>query len=77
MRTLLTAALAAATIALGGCGTMSASSDIPVSEKLSPAAQVVQRAINEANVTITAAANVVTQNMLDDITPPAEGRALL
>jgi hypothetical protein len=47
---------------------------VPVSEKLSPAAQSAQTAINEANILLTAAANVIAQNVVDGISTKDEGQ---
>lgn len=67
-------ALAAAAL-LAGCGTMfTPAGTLPVSEKLSPAAQVAQTAINEANIVLHAVAKVIGQNVVDGITPKAEGQ---
>ena len=73
----LIAILAALTIALGGGCALVAPADIPVSEKLSPAAQTVQKAINEANITLTATANVIAQNVLEGIMTKPEAQSAL
>lgn len=67
-------------IALSGCGLMGPGglfpkNDIPVSQTLSPAAQTVQNALNEANVTLTAAANVVAQNVAEGIYTKPQGQS--
>lgn len=75
MRTLLVCMVIGATIALGGCQGMGGRADLPVSQSLSPAAQNVQKAINEANITLAAAFNVVAQNVADGILTKPEGKA--
>lgn len=70
----LAAAAGALTIALAGCPGMGGRADLPVSQSLSPAAQNVQKAINEANITIAAAFNVVAQNVTEGILTKVEGQ---
>ena len=75
MKTLLSAWAMSLTIALvGGCA-MVAPADVPVSQSLSAPAQAVQKSINEANIAIATAANVVAQNTVDGIWTKEEGRA--
>lgn len=52
-----------------------ATTPIPVSKELSPAAQKVQKAIDEANLTLTAAANVIARNKRDGISTRAQAQA--
>jgi soluble cytochrome b562 len=52
-------------------------STLPVSQKLSPAAQSVQKSINEANVILTAAANVLSQQVADGILSKPDAQAYL
>jgi len=61
---------------LSGCALV-APADIPVSAKLSPAAQTVQKAINEANIALTATANVIAQNVLEGIMTKPEAQSAL
>lgn len=61
---------------LPGCA-MFQPSDIPVSQSLPVAAQNAQKAINEANVTLTAAANVVSQNFADGILTKEEAQSYI
>jgi soluble cytochrome b562 len=80
MKTLLAVIALAAMI--GGCGLMGPgglfpSTDIPVSPTLSPAAQAAQKAINEANVTLAATANVIAQNVTDGIWTKPEAQSYL
>lgn len=59
-----------------GCATGPfATAPIPVSEKLSPDAQKAQNVINEANVTLTAAANVLAQKKKDGIVTRAQAQS--
>jgi hypothetical protein len=59
---------------LAGCAMFTQPGTVPVSEKLSPAAQSAQTAINEANILLTAAANVIAQNVVDGISTKDEGQ---
>lgn len=61
-------------VAVPGC-TLFQPAPIPVSATLSPAAQSVQKALNEANVTLAAAANVVAQNVTEGILSKPDGQA--
>lgn len=74
LRYLLIALWTSTIVLAPGCA-MFQPSDIPVSPGLSQPAQSVQKAINEANVTLTATANVVAQNLADGILtkPEAQG----
>ena len=75
MNILLKWLVIASTIALvGGCALV-APADVPVSQNLSQPAQAVQKSINEANIALAAAANVVAQNTVDGIWTKEEGRA--
>lgn len=74
MKTLLTAWAFAIGLVLGGCALVQPTG-LPVSQTLSPAAQEAQRAINEANVILAAAANVTAQNVADGILTKPEGQA--
>ena len=76
MRTFLAAVLGSLTIALGGC-TLFQPAEIPVSQKLSAQAQTAQKAINEANVTMAAAANVIAQNVTEGIMTKPEAQSAL
>lgn len=69
-----TAAILATVLALSGCGLL-APAQIPVSQSQPVAVQEVQKAINEANVLIAAAANVVAGNVKDGVLTKAEGAA--
>jgi len=71
MRKLLCIALLAL---LPACALM-APATIPVSQSLPAAAQEVQKSINEANVLIAAAANVVAQDLKDGILTKAEAKS--
>jgi metal-dependent amidase/aminoacylase/carboxypeptidase family protein len=51
-----------------------ASEPIPVSENLSPAQQKAQNVINEANLTMTSAANVVAQKKAAGVTTRAQAQ---
>lgn len=62
---------------LAGCAMFTQPGTIPVSQQLSPAAQTAQTAINEANILLTAAANVIAQNVVDGISTKAEGQKQL
>jgi hypothetical protein len=78
MRKMLATAVLVAAAALSGCGTMfTQAGTIPVSQSLSPQAQAAMNAINEANVLLAAAANVIAQNVVDGISTKAEGQKLL
>jgi len=71
------AAIAAAA-ALAGCGTVfTPAGEVPVSSKLSPAAQAAQSAIHESNILLNAVAQVVGQNAADGITLKAEAQKQL
>lgn len=67
-------------LALSGCGSIGGlfqKSDIPVSATMSTQAQEVQKALNEANVTLTAAATVVAQNVTEGIITKPDGQAYI
>lgn len=64
-------------LALTGCALFSPTGTIPVSQTLSAPAQQAQSSINEANVLLAAAANVIAQNVVDGITPKDDARAQL
>lgn len=51
--------------------------DIPVSQSLSSQAQTAQKAINEANVTLTATASVIAQNVSEGIYTKPEAQSYL
>ena len=72
IRIVMVSALGALTIALGGCADLLRPADVPVSQSLPVAAQSVQKTINEVNIALTAAANVVAQNKADGIYNDAE-----
>jgi len=61
-----------ATIALGGCAGFLAPAGVPVSKSLPEAARSVQTVINEANILITATANVVAQNAKEGLITETE-----
>jgi len=62
-------------VALAGCGSgLFATAPIPVSEKLSPAAQKAQNVINEANVTLTSAANVIAMKKREGVSTRAQAQ---
>ena len=71
MRAILSALLLS--LALSGCA-MFAPAEIPVSQQLSQSHQQAQKVINEANITLGAAYNVVAQNVTDGIWTKDEGR---
>lgn len=59
-----------------GCATGPfATAPIPVDKALSPAAQKAQNVINEANVTLTAAALVIARNKKEGISTRAQAQA--
>lgn len=70
MKTVL--AVIAAAFLLSGCPELLQKADIPVSQTLPAPAQEVQKMINEANILITASANVVAQNLKDGVMTQAE-----
>lgn len=75
MKKFLVVVLASAALALSGCGTMfSGLSTVGVSKDVSPAQQKAQASINEANILITATANVVVENVKAGIMTKAEGQ---
>ena len=76
MRTILSIMIAA-TIALGAGCTAFAPAQLPVSQELPAAAQTAQKAINEANVALAAAANVLTQQVTDGILTKTESQSYL
>lgn len=63
-----------AVLLLTSCAMFTQPGTVPVSEKLSPAAQAAQTTINEANILLTAAANVIAQNVVDGISTKDEGQ---
>lgn len=68
----------AAVVVLAACGAMfTPPGKVPVSEKLSPAAQTAQTAINEANILLIAAANVLGQQLTDGIVSKPEAQLQL
>jgi len=71
MRKLLCIALLAL---LPGCA-LFAPASIPVSQTLPAAAQEVQKNINEVNIALAAAANVVAQDLKDGILTKVEAQA--
>ena len=75
MRNLLASMVIGTTIALGGCAGFGGPAALPVSQSLSQPAQNVQKALNEANITLTAAFNVVAQNVAEGILTKPEGQA--
>ena len=76
MRVLLACMVIASTIALGACSGFTPTS-LPISQNLPQAAQTAQKAINEANVALAAAANVLTQQVTDGILTKQEAQAYL
>lgn len=75
MRTIIAAiCIALASCVLPGCTTLGTTG---VSSALSPEAQLAQRAINETNVTLAAAANVIAQNLSDGVMTRAEAQEAL
>lgn len=54
-----------------------APAEIPVSQQLSVQAQAAQKSINEANVALASAANVIAQNVTDGIMTKPEAQAML
>jgi hypothetical protein len=60
---------------MGPGGLFPQSAPIPVAATLSPAAQTAQKAINEANVLLTAAANVTTDYLTQGFLTKDEARA--
>ena len=73
MKAILSALVLSLGLVLSGCS-MVAPATVPVSQSLSPAAQSVQKALNEANITIAAAANVVAQYVADGILTKPEAQ---
>lgn len=71
---MIRALIVAFAVALGSCAVFTPPGTIPVSQALSPAAQAVQASVNEMNVLLTAAANVVAQNVGDGIVSKEEAR---
>lgn len=71
------AAVGLVLLSIPGCSVLTPPGSIPVSQSLSPAAQQAQSLINEANVLLTAAANVIAQNVVDGIYTKDEGQAQL
>ena len=61
-------------LSLAGCDTLFVKADVPVSQSLPPAAQEAQTAINEANILITATANVIAENVKAGIMTRLEGQ---
>jgi hypothetical protein len=70
MKWFFTAVIAA--LLLASCGMFTPAGEIPVSEKLSVAAQAAQKAINEANVLLISFNNVVGQQKADAIITASE-----
>jgi hypothetical protein len=64
-------------LSLAGCETLFQKADTPVSKTLHPIAQEAQSAINEANILITATANVIGENVKAGITPKDEAATQL
>jgi len=77
MKRLLAVMALVLAVALPGCAVLQSPGEIRVDETQPAAVQVVQKAINEANVYITAIANVVMQNVSDGTMTRAEGVGLL
>lgn len=75
--TLLAVVLAAVLWSLPGCSVLTPPGSVPVSQSLSPQAQAAQTAINEANILLIAASNVIAQNVVDGVSTKEEGRVLL
>ena len=76
MKALLSVVVLSLGFVLSGCALV-APADLPVSQSLSAPAQAVQKTINESNIAITAAANVVAQNTIDGIWTKQEGQAYI
>jgi hypothetical protein len=75
---MIRALVLALALLLGGCGTlkeMVAPADLPVSEKLSKSEQIVQSAINEANILLASVADVTVEYVADGYMTKVEGRA--
>ena len=76
MKALLSVVVLSLGFVLSGCALV-APADLPVSQSLSAPAQAVQKTINESNIAITAAANVVAQNTIDGIWTKQEGQSYI
>jgi soluble cytochrome b562 len=73
MNKLFAAVLFALALVAPGCSLFQPA-PIPVSEKLSPMAQDAQKSLNEANLALTAAANVIAQDVTEGIILKAEAQ---